>query len=611
MAKNQTIAGSALFFFGLIMLLVSISYPLLAVAPGQQGTFGNTTVGVMQNSGGIENVIFGSTFLCPQAGIAQSITAHVMATDTSYLMTAAIYDQNLNVVAQCTEITVPRSPVSPGGWVIGEWQTWTFKDPKPNLQSMNYTLVVWSENKDYSYSYMECDSVVNYMSVRYAATYGTSFPASLSSATKQKLMGSIYCTYIASGLPTQYTLQIMPSSGGRTSPQAGTHTYASGESVSVTATADSGFHFTNWTLDAATYTANPITVAMDTNHVLTANFAPTVLPQYTLTITAGSGGTTTPAPGTYTYDSGVSVTVTAAANSGYKFKNWLLDSAVSTSNPIVVLMTQNHNLQAVFEPVIPTKYSLTILVSIGGSTSPAAGTYQYDIGASVSVSATATSGFIFSSWLLDGVVFTVNPISITMNKDHTLQAWFAVPTKRSLAISINGSGTTSPSAGTYSYDDGTTASVTATPNSGNYFKSWTVNSATFTSNPLILIMDKDYVVVANFQPTQPPPPDKYKLTITAVTGGSTNPLPGTYDAAVGSTVSITAQAYAGYTFKNWELDGTMRIENPISVLMDRDHTMKPIFEKSKGTPVNILSILGIVFMATGFVVIVQTKKTPR
>jgi hypothetical protein len=122
-------------------------------------------------------------------------------------------------------------------------------------------------------------------------------------------------------------------------------------------------------------------------------------------------------------------------------------------------------------------------------------------------------------------------------------------------------------------------------------------------------MDKDYTVTATFQANQPPPPDKYKLTITAVTGGSTNPLPGTYDAAVGSTVSVTAQAYAGYTFKNWELDGTIRTENPVSVLMDRDHTLKPIFEKqAKGVSVNVLTFLGVAFMAVGGFVLIMPEK---
>ena len=49
-------------------------------------------------------------------------------------------------------------------------------------------------------------------------------------------------------------------------------TYASGASVTLTATANSGYHFVNWTGDA-TGTTNPATVTMNANKTVTANFA--------------------------------------------------------------------------------------------------------------------------------------------------------------------------------------------------------------------------------------------------------------------------------------------------------------------------------------------------
>jgi hypothetical protein len=74
----------------------------------------------------------------------------------------------------------------------------------------------------------------------------------------------------------------------------------------------------------------------------------------------------------------------------------------------------------------PPQYTLTIQATTGGTTSPAVGTYTYDEGASVQVTAIANTGYKFDHWELDGVnVGSVNPITITMDKDHTLLAVFS------------------------------------------------------------------------------------------------------------------------------------------------------------------------------------------
>jgi len=77
------------------------------------------------------------------------------------------------------------------------------------------------------------------------------------------------------------------------------------------------------------------------------------------------------------------------------------------------------------------KYSektLTISSNSGGTTDPAPGTYTYDYGEDVTVTAIPDSGYVHHYWLLDGQVAGVyDTITVTMNSDHTLEACFTVP----------------------------------------------------------------------------------------------------------------------------------------------------------------------------------------
>ena len=151
----------------------------------------------------------------------------------------------------------------------------------------------------------------------------------------------------ADGAVTSYTLTVATSGSGTTNPAAGTHTYASGTSVTVTATPASGYAFTGWS-GAATGTTNPVTIAMDGNKTLTANFE-AAASDYTLTVaTAGSGsGTTNPAAGTHTYASGTPVAVTATPASGATFTGWS-GAATGTANPVTITMDGNKALTASF-----------------------------------------------------------------------------------------------------------------------------------------------------------------------------------------------------------------------------------------------------------------------
>ena len=76
---------------------------------------------------------------------------------------------------------------------------------------------------------------------------------------------------------TKYTLTILAGAGGTTNPAPGTYTYDEGTVVSVTATASAGYRFGNWSGDASG-TANPISIAMNSNKTVTAGFIRIIYP---------------------------------------------------------------------------------------------------------------------------------------------------------------------------------------------------------------------------------------------------------------------------------------------------------------------------------------------
>ena len=73
----------------------------------------------------------------------------------------------------------------------------------------------------------------------------------------------------------RYNLTVTAGNGGSVSPTSGT--FNSGTQVSVTATANPGYVFNQWSNGS---TENPVTVTMNSNTALSASFV--VIPSYTI-----------------------------------------------------------------------------------------------------------------------------------------------------------------------------------------------------------------------------------------------------------------------------------------------------------------------------------------
>jgi hypothetical protein len=233
----------------------------------------------------------------------------------------------------------------------------------------------------------------------------------------------------------------------------------------VTAISTTGYSFSSWAGDLSG-TTNPATLLVTKDSTISASFTQST---YTITVTQGTGGTISlsPSKGSYTYGEIVNVSATAAG--GYSFGSWGGDLS-GTSNPMTVAVLGNMSISAHFAQ---STYAIAVTQGTGGTISLSPSQGSYNAGDVVSVSATAASGYSFSSWGGD-LSGTSNPQSVTVTRDMNITAYFAQMTTGSYTIAV-----TSPTGGTVqlspnktNYNTGDSVTITAMPVAGYSFASW-------------------------------------------------------------------------------------------------------------------------------------------
>ncbi|MEM2778314.1 MAG: hypothetical protein QXH00_06460 [Candidatus Jordarchaeales archaeon] len=143
---------------------------------------------------------------------------------------------------------------------------------------------------------------------------------------------------------------------------------------------------------------------------------------------------------------------------------------------------------------------LTILAAEHGTTNPAPGSYWCVKDTSVSVTAVPDAYYEVDYWLLDGrYAGSSNTVTVVMDAPHTLQPVFR-RIQYSLSISATAGGTTSPPPGTYLYDAGTYASVSAIPDANYTFSHWVLDGEEAgSSSSISVFMDSSHWLTAVFQ----------------------------------------------------------------------------------------------------------------
>jgi uncharacterized repeat protein (TIGR01451 family) len=183
--------------------------------------------------------------------------------------------------------------------------------------------------------------------------------------------------------------------------------YLNGTTVTVTATAEPGFAFLNWT-GAISTTLNPATVLLDANKTVVANFAEVCFSLNLNTNPADGGQVTVHGGGTECsydpalYRAGSQVHISAVPNEGYIFLEWQGGVGSPGSQTTMVFMDEDKSVTAVFEALPPGCFSLSVTAGFGGSVFVPEQTCEegpgYTEGTVVTFYATAFENFAFVEW---------------------------------------------------------------------------------------------------------------------------------------------------------------------------------------------------------------------
>jgi len=377
-------------------------------------------------------------------------------------------------------------------------------------------------------------------------------------------------TYTAT-FNTQYQLTMVasPSADGSVTPASGNY-YAGGASIPVTATANSGFQFVNWTSNGGSFDSTTSASANFTMPnapaTVTGNFAATV--QITITtspaglLVSADGATPVAAPLVENWAAGSAHTIatsspqTGAPGVRYVWSSW--SDSGGLSHPITVPSSST-----TYTATFNTQYQLTTQASpsADGSVTPASGSY-FAGGATIPVTATANATFQFDNWTSNGGSFDSTtsastnfhmpsaPATVTGNFSTAPVRITITTSPANLLVSADGL-TPVPAPLIENWIPGSTHTIaTSSPQTAagvqNVFSSWSDSGAI---SHTITVPSSATTYTATFNTT-------YQLTTQASPSadGSVTPASGSYYAG-GATIPVTATANASFHFTNWTSTG--------------------------------------------------------
>jgi uncharacterized repeat protein (TIGR02543 family) len=349
--------------------------------------------------------------------------------------------------------------------------------------------------------------------------------------------------------------------------------------VTLTASPSDGFVFTGWTDDCVGSGAT-CTLTMDSAHIVTATFAPT------LSVTINGNGAVTGGSGaincgggasicTATFAQNSSVTLLATPATGATFTGWT-GACGGTATTCTVLMSDAKSVTATFSGGGGAT-SFLLSVSVTGNGRVTGGSINCGLGATacavsvtangvVTLTATPDTGATFAGWG-GACAGTITTCTVSMTSAKSVSATFTGGTSTaSLTVAVTGSGTVTGggincgnggSACSANVALGSSVTLTASPAAGASFTGWG-GACSGAASSCTVSMSSAKLVTATFTTAATPG----TLTIIAGGRGTVSTSAGACGAsgpkktcvqhfAAGKKVVLTATPLSGAVFIGW------------------------------------------------------------
>ena len=383
-------------------------------------------------------------------------------------------------------------------------------------------------------------------------------------------------------------VNVDPAGAGSVSKSPDKQWYELGSSVTLTANANPGYDFSNWT-GTVSSSSNPLNINMTGPQTLTAHFTP--WPEITITTDpAGQevliDGNSYVAPQTRSWQPGTQHTIgvnspiAVGADERLVYNRW---SDGGSQSHTITVPGSNTTYTAFFD----RQYKLSVNNNppSGGTVTVNPNQEWFNVGTSVSLEASANPGYQFVNWSGDASG-SANPISITMNSGKSVTANYGEETQitvdtdpTGLKINVDGAEYTAPHTFTWLTNTNHTIATDEYQNdngSSRYrWDSWSDGKAIsheITANKTTTSYKAFFVRQYHLTTSADPP-----------AGGTVTPAAGWYDE--GTSVQVEATANANYQFTGWsgDLSGTT---NPDNVTMDAAKTVTAQFTRLRNITVS-------------------------
>ena len=382
-----------------------------------------------------------------------------------------------------------------------------------------------------------------------------------------------------------YFLNMDTNGNGSVTPSVGTHSYSSGETVTITAEADKGYRFTSWTGEVENSRSASTTVTLDESKTVIANFA---IARHIISIKVNGAGSVKPNPANYLYNEGTTVKIVATPDAGSSFKGWTGNVSDASSNTTTIVVKSDQTVIANFSG---GEFTLTLATEGNGTITPSPGDYPYIDGTSIEITAIPYDGFTFEGWTGGVKDSSSTTTTVTVDNYKTITAMFT-RTVHTLTINTEGKGSVNPATGTHTYDEDETITLVATPENGYEFSGWIGEVADANSPNTSVTMASDKTVTARFTRV-------YALNINVEGEGIISPEEGVHSYTEGTSVTVSAVPGDGYKFTGWS-GGVSDVASPITtVTMNSDKVITATFETTGLAPWVIVIIIVVVAAIAG------------